>query len=102
MNNRIRVAVAVCVLLFAACQRGGASARGTGEGTIVSIDPAKAEITIDHGDIPDVMMGMTMAFTASDPRLLEGLTPGAPIEFDVEQRGERYFVTGIRARKEAD
>ena len=97
MKIRIRTAIAAIVLVLAACH-GRSSAHGTGEGKVVSIDPAKAEITIEHGDIEGVMMGMTMPFTASDPRLLEGLAPGAAIEFDVEQRGDRYFVTAIRSR----
>jgi Cu/Ag efflux protein CusF len=97
MKNRIRFAIAAWLLVLAACQ-GSSPVRGTGEGKIVSIDAAKAEITIEHGDIEGVMMGMTMPFTASDPRLLEGLAPGAAIEFDVEQRGDHYFVTGIRRR----
>lgn len=98
MIHRVRIALAACLLVLAACQGGESSAHGTGQGKVVSIDPAKAEITIEHGDIEGVMMAMTMPFTASDPRLLEGLAPGAAIEFDVEQRGDRYFVTGIRAR----
>lgn len=97
MRNRIRFAFAACLLVLAACQ-GGSPAHGTGQGKVVSIDAAKAEITIEHGDIEGVMMAMTMPFTASDPRLLEGLAPGAAIEFDVEQRGDRYFVTAIRSR----
>ena len=97
MKFRLRFALAALLLVLAACQ-GRSSVRGTGECKVVSIDPAKAEITIEHGDIEGVMMGMTMPFTASDPRLLEGLAPGATIEFDVEQRGDHYFVTAIRAR----
>ncbi|MCU0670092.1 MAG: copper-binding protein [Myxococcota bacterium] len=97
MKVRIRFALAALALVVAACQ-GSSPVRGTGEGKVVSIDAAHAEITIEHGDIEGVMKAMTMPFTVSDPRLLEGLAPGAAIEFDVEQRGERHFVTAIRRR----
>jgi Cu/Ag efflux protein CusF len=97
MKIHIRSALAALLFVLAACH-GSSSLRGTGEGTVVSIDAAKAEITIEHGDIEGVMMAMTMPFTASDPRLLEGLAAGTAIEFDVEQRGERYFVTRIEPR----
>lgn len=97
MTIPIRCALAALLLIFSACQ-GTSSVRGTGEGQVVAIDPAKAQITIEHGDIPGVMTAMTMPFTASDPRLLEGLAPGSRIAFDVEQRGDRYFVTRIEPR----
>lgn len=97
MKIHLCFAFAALLLASTACQ-GRSSARGTGEGTVVAIDPAQAEITIEHGDVEGVMTAMTMPFTVSDPRILEGLAPGAAIEFDVEQRGERYFVTAIRTR----
>jgi Cu/Ag efflux protein CusF len=46
------------------------------------------------------MMGaMTMTFSVRDPKLLEGVAPGAKVEFDVvhEADGE-YVVEAIRER----
>ena len=66
MKIRLRFALAALLLVLAACQ-GRASVRGTGEGKVISIDPARAEITIEHGDIEGVMKAMTMPFTRGWP-----------------------------------
>lgn len=88
-------ALAAALLLgLAACGDGAQS--GTGAGTVVSVDAAAGEITLDHGEIPGVMGAMKMSFPVSDPKLLEGVKPGESVEFDVEYRGGMYTVKGIR------
>jgi len=69
---------------------------GTGQGTIVAIDPENAELTLDHGEIPGLMGAMTMPFPVSDSKLLEGLQTGQQVEFDLEYRGGMYIVKAIR------
>lgn len=71
---------------------------GTGKGTVVAVDAAKNEITLDHGEIPGMMMAMTMTFAVSDPALLANVAPGAKVEFDVEMRDGAHVVTAIRPR----
>lgn len=87
------LAIAVSLAL-AAC--GGAPTQGKGQGTVVGVDAAKQEITLDHGEIPGVMGAMTMTFAVSDPKLLDGLAPGAQVEFEVVQKADRYTVEAIR------
>ena len=53
-------------------------------------------MTIDHEDIPGLMMGMTMTFSVSDPGVLRGVEPGQVIDFRVRKDGSRYVVTEIR------
>jgi Cu/Ag efflux protein CusF len=71
---------------------------GTGQGSVVAVDAAAGEITLDHGEIPGLMGAMKMSFPVADPRLLEGLAPGQPVEFDLEYRGGMYTVKAIRPR----
>ena len=71
---------------------------GTGRGTVAGVDLAKREVTLDHGAIPGLMDAMTMTFTVSDPKVLDGVAPGAKVEFDVEIRDGTHVVTGIRPR----
>ena len=98
---KIRSSLAAAVLLalavsLAACK--GEPTQGTGRGTVAGVDAARQEITLDHGPIPGMMSAMTMTFAVSDAKLLEGVAPGAKVEFDLERRGETYVVTGLRAR----
>lgn len=65
-------------------------------GTVESVDAAAGTVTIDHEDIPGLMMGMTMTFSVSDPGVLRGVAPGQVIDFHVRKDGRRYVVTEIR------
>src|SRR5262245_42804139 len=54
----------------------------TGEGKVVAIDAAAGTIKLDHGPIPALNWGaMSMSFTASDPKMLEGLVVGDTVKF---------------------
>jgi Cu/Ag efflux protein CusF len=99
MNVRsapLPVLLALALLLAAACGPGPDVQSGTGQGSVVSVDPAAGEITLDHGEIPGVMGAMKMSFPVSDPKILEGVQPGQSVEFDVEHRGGMYTVKAIR------
>jgi Cu/Ag efflux protein CusF len=65
-------------------------------GTVKAVDAAAGTVIIDHGDIPGLMMGMTMEFAVSDPEVLRGVAPGQMIHFSVRKDGNRYLVTEIR------
>jgi Cu/Ag efflux protein CusF len=92
-------ALALLLALAVGCGGGDAPAeRGTGKGTVAGVDAAKGEITLDHGPIPGLMGAMTMTFSVRDPKLLDGVAPGAKVEFDVVHEGGGYVVTGIRPR----
>ena len=54
------------------------------QGQILAIDTAKAELTIKHGDIPNLMPAMTMSYPVSSPKLLDGRTPGELISAVLE------------------
>lgn len=89
--------LALALLLgVAACSAGDQVQTGTGQGSVVAIDAAAGEVTLDHGEIPGVMGAMKMSFPVADPKLLEGLQPGQQVEFDVEYRGGMYTVKAIR------
>jgi Cu/Ag efflux protein CusF len=91
MKNRI----AVLLLALAAC--GGGATDHTGRGTVVAVDAAKGEITLDHGDVPGLMKGMTMSFRA-DPALLAGVEAGQEVDFRVREAAGQYEVTALTPR----
>ena len=40
-----------------------------------------------------------MAFTATDPKLLDGLEEGDKVRFTADRKNGKYLVTAIRAMK---
>ena len=96
MTFRSFCAVLVLTVSLAACK--AQPTQGTGKGTVAAVDLARSEITLDHGDIPGIMDAMTMTFSVPDKKILEGVEPGAKVEFDVEVVKGEHRVTAIRAR----
>ena len=94
---RIRSLVLALALVFAACGN-DAPTKGTGKGTVAGVDVARREITLDHGPIGELMGAMTMTFSVRDPKILEGVAPGAKVEFDVTHEKDAYVVEAIRRR----
>ncbi|HVR91448.1 MAG TPA: copper-binding protein [Novosphingobium sp.] len=71
---------------------------GKATGTVTAIDAAEGKITLDHGAIPAVgWPAMKMAFSAK-PALLEGITVGDKVAFDVSVTGNAGEVKAISKR----
>jgi Cu/Ag efflux protein CusF len=91
------ILAASALALVLACSQ-PAPTTGTGKGTVAGVDAAKREITLDHGPIGELMGPMVMTFTVRDAQILDGVAPGAKVEFDVERDGTDYVVTALRPR----
>jgi Cu/Ag efflux protein CusF/plastocyanin len=71
-----------------------AGERHEGAGVIVSVDPRKGRLVLDHGEIPGFMAPMRhMSFLVADPALLAGLRPGQHVRFTVD--AEQLAIVGI-------
>jgi Cu/Ag efflux protein CusF len=53
-------------------------------------------VTLDHEDIPGFMKAMTMTFTLAPDVALDGIDPGAKVDFRVKDEGGVYTVTALR------
>ncbi|HXT10135.1 MAG TPA: SCO family protein [Candidatus Angelobacter sp.] len=53
------------------------------KGFVVAVNPADKKVTINHGDIPGYMSGMTMPFDVKDTNELTGLQPGDVVTFRI-------------------
>ncbi len=100
MRSQGSMGIAAAVLLAAAiaavaCGDGTPAGGHPGHGVVQSVDAGAGEVTIDHGDIPGLMKGMTMTFHVSDPALLEGIWPRQEVDFGVAEEGGRYVVVRI-------
>ena len=71
---------------------------GRGTGVVRGIDTAKAQITLEHGDVPGLMQAMTMTFDVADPKLLEGIEVGDEVGFSLRYADGSYTVTDLRPR----
>jgi Cu/Ag efflux protein CusF len=98
---RRRLFVAIAALLTAlGCGAEPPDAPKPGHGVVRGLDARAAVVTIEHGEIPDLMMAMTMPFSVDDPTILEDVAVGDEIDFLVKRDGDRYVVTQIRPRPE--
>lgn len=71
----------------------GATA-ATGSGVVTAIDKSAGTITIQHGPIPAVQWpAMTMAFKASPPSLLDQVSVGDNVRFEMTTQGNQ--VTAV-------
>ncbi len=68
------------------------------KGRVVSIDAGGKTVTIDHEDIPGLMRAMQMPFAVEDPKLMEGLVPGMPVEGKLKVASGRYVLTELKRK----
>ena len=80
----------VCAL---AC--GPASQHYRVSGVVRAVDADARQIKVEHGEIEGFMPAMTMNFDVERAELLEGVTPGARIEFSLLRTGSLLRITAI-------
>jgi len=89
------------VTSFAPLDASDAQSAGDARGVVKSIRNGK--IKLQHGPIEKYgMPGMTMMFKTTDPTMLDGLSLGAEVEFDVDSTDSGFTITRIKKVKEAE
>jgi FtsP/CotA-like multicopper oxidase with cupredoxin domain/Cu/Ag efflux protein CusF len=56
-----------------------------GEGVVISVDPRKGRLVVDHKEIPGFMAAMVMNYQVTPPTLLQGLKAGERIRFTIDE-----------------
>lgn len=102
MRRSVRLAVVSALalgawLLVAPAQ--GAGTRYAVRGLVVRVDVAARTLVVSHDRIPGLMDAMTMPFEVADPRELQGVEPGAVIEFTLVVEPRAALATGVRVRR---
>jgi mono/diheme cytochrome c family protein len=69
----------------------------TGEGTVIAVVPAKAQLVVEHGEIPGFMGAMTMGYPVNPPSLLHRLEAGDTVRFTIDT--EQKAIVGIEPLK---
>jgi Cu/Ag efflux protein CusF len=71
-------------------------------GRVVSVETAKQQVVVDHGDIPGFMMAMSMGYSVKNPALLTPLSAEDQITADVVVNGNDVYLENIAVVKKAD
>jgi len=67
------------------------------DGEVRKLEPAKGQIVLRHGDIPNLAMPpMTMGFDVADPKMLQGLKVGDKVRFQAEMIKGKAVVTELK------
>lgn len=66
-------------------------------GKMVSITADKKAVTLDHEEIPRVMMAMRMQFGVESPEVLDSLKPGDAVGGRLKKESGKY-VTRLEKR----
>jgi len=68
-------------------------------GLVLKVDAAHKSMTVSCNRVPGYMDAMTMPFDVRDAKVLEGIKPGASIDFTVVVNGETSYAENIRAHR---
>ena len=68
------------------------------KGKVVSVDPKKPAITLDHEDIPGLMKAMQMEFDVEDAKILDGIKPGDEVKGELLKGKAGYVITRLEKR----
>lgn len=67
------------------------------KGTVIAIQLESGKIKIKHGEIKKLdMSAMTMTYKVANPELLQGLSVGDHVGFNIQEQGGDYVITAIR------
>jgi protein SCO1/2 len=95
MRGGIGIGLA-CLVAVSACGRQAPEPkRYEVRGQIVSVNPARMEVIVDHEDIPGFMPAMVMPYKVQDAALLEGKTPGDLVTATLVVEEVRAYLTSM-------
>ncbi len=102
VSSAIAVLMAPILLLVLGCsdEEGGPGVYPA-RGIVEDVDVERAQVLIDHEDVPGLMPAMTMNFAVPDEEVLNGLATGQVIEFDMRFTGRSYEVESFEVVGEA-
>ena len=65
------------------------------KGKVVSVDTENKKVTLDHEAIPGLMKAMTMPFDVENPKLLDGLKAGDPVQGKLHSKDGKHTLTEL-------
>jgi protein SCO1/2 len=87
----------VCAaLLAAACTSRSDERRYPLQGQVLSLEPARKQVTVKHEEIKGFMPAMTMPYDVQDAAALDGIAPGDLIDATLVVYANGAHLTGIK------
>jgi protein SCO1 len=68
-------------------------------GMVLRVDGAQKRVVVSHESIPNFMEGMTMSFAVRDSKDLDGLAPGAIVEFTLVVTADASYAKSFEVRR---
>lgn len=68
-------------------------------GMVLKVEPSTRSFVVSHETIAGLMDAMTMTFEVREGKELEGLAPGAVVEFTLLVKAEAAYASAIRVRR---
>ena len=84
------------ILVMLTALRGGSTETHSLSGLVVNVDAAHKSLTVSCNSVPGYMDAMTMPFDVREAKTLEGIKPGATIDFTVVVQGDSSYAENIR------
>ena len=78
-----------------AMSHGAGKATQMSDAVVKKINSKRGKITLQHGDIPNVMPAMTMRYKLKDVKQLDGIHVGDKVRFALDKVGDDYIVTHL-------
>jgi mono/diheme cytochrome c family protein len=78
----------VLAYVHAQFHRGFLAQSVIGEGKVIAVVPASAQLVVEHGEITGFMDAMTMGYKVDPPSLLDGLKAGDTVRFTIDTQNQ--------------
>lgn len=92
---KTEVTLTLVLLLLAAMPLSAAETHAM-SGLVLKVDATHKSVTVSCNGVPGYMDAMTMPFDVRDAKILDGIKPGANIDFTVVVNGETSYAENIR------
>ena len=90
------VLLACAAMAAASCTSRSDERRYTLQGQVLSIEPARKQVTVKHEEIKGFMPAMTMPYDVQEAKALDGITPGDLINATLVVYSNGAHLTGIK------
>jgi protein SCO1 len=91
-----RVLIFIALLTTA---RGFAAETHAISGLVLAVDAAHRSMTVSCNSVPGYMDAMTMPFDVREAKMLDGIKPGAAIDFTLVVNGDSSYAENIRVHR---
>ncbi len=100
-STKVMVTLMMGLCVVGACRRSGTEKRYDLKGKVVAVEPDKHLVTVSHGDVKDLMPGMTMPFTVPNEADLQILAPDDEITATLVIDGPHSWLEDLIITKQS-